>query len=114
MIKNILFFVILLLLVGCKSNFVKFQDQAIQFASTDKKIDEAEYNDLIAQIKKSKGKGFNQFYTSGKIDNSKVVFYLLKLFAAKKINVTSSDIWQPHSEGSTSEKFNVNVFLENS
>jgi hypothetical protein len=114
MIKNILFFVILLLLVGCKSNFVKFQDQAIQFASNDKKIDEGEYNDLIAQIKKSKGKGFNQFYTSEKIDNSKVVFYLLKLFAAKKINVTTSDIWQPQSESLTSGKFNINVFLENS
>lgn len=113
-----LYFISLLtsfLLYGCKSEFGKFNDDALAFATNDKHIDQKEYESLIEQINLSNDKGFLQFKDDkGKIDNAKVVSYLLKYFKAKKNELTSADIWQPEQQIAKGDLFNINVYLENS
>jgi len=110
-LTNILF---LLILTGCTSEFSSFNEQAENFASNDKKIDEYEYDKLLNLIRGADDLGFQQFINDqGEIDNTKVVSYLVKLFMAKKIGVTANDIWQPESIA-MNETFNINVYLENS
>lgn len=104
-----------IILFGCKSNFGKFNDDALAFATNDKRIDQKEYESLVEQIKLSDEKGFQNLKSEdGKIDNNKVVAYLLKYYSAKKLALTSADIWQPETAITKSDKFNINVFLENS
>lgn len=102
-------------LYGCKSEFGKFNDDALAFANNDKKIDQKEYELLVDQIQQANEKGFqNLKSTDGKIDNDKVITYLLKYYSAKKMPLTSSEIWQPENAITKDDKFNINVFLENS
>lgn len=104
-----------LLLYGCKSDFAKFNDDALAYATNDKHIDQKEYELLIQQIESSDEKGFKGLKSvDGKTDNNKVVAYLLKYYSAKKLGLTSADIWQPKLVNDKTDKFNINVFLENS
>ena len=108
------FIVFILILTSCKSEFSSFNEDALSFANKDKRIDEQEYQKLLEQISGSDEKGFQQFKNDkGKIDNIKVVSYLLKYFKAKNVGLTANDIWQPLTNG-TQETFNINVYLENS
>jgi len=113
-----IYFISLLLalfLYGCKSEFGKFNDDALAFANNDKRIEQKEYVSLIEQINLSSEKGFQNLKSEdGKIDNNKVVAYLLKYYSAKKLALTSADIWQPETAITKADKFNINVFLENS
>lgn len=110
-----LLIITLLVLNSCKSEFSKFNEEALNLANKDKHIDQKEYERLIKQINTSDDRGFNIFKTStGEIDNSKVISYLEKLFIAKKLAISSSDIWQPEPNEPIKENFNINVFLENS
>jgi len=109
-----LLIVSLLALSGCTSDFKSFQDEAVAFAS-DNKIDEKEYNSLVEKVKASNHENFNQFKGANKeIDNPKLAEYLLKLFTAKKISMTTKDIWQPSQMSNSITKFNVDVYIENS
>lgn len=102
-----------MLLSGCKTDFARFQDEAVTFASNDKKIDQNEYNTLVERIKASDDSSLKQFVGANKeIDNPKLAEYLLKLFTAKRIAMTAKDIWQPSQ--AQAPKFNVDVYIENS
>jgi hypothetical protein len=104
-----------IILYACKSEFGRFNDDALTFASNDKRIIQKEYESLVEQIKLSEEKGFQNLKSvDGKIDNNKVVAYLLKYYSAKKLALTSADIWQPETVNTKADKFNINVFLENS
>ena len=111
--KLILFFIPLIFIFGCSSDFSEFREQAFVFAS-DNKIDQDEYNTLVGLIQSSSETTFNLYKNNSKIDNSKVVSELLKYFTAKKLNLSASDIWQPITNTVKDEKFTINVFLENS
>ncbi len=103
-----------LILSGCGSELTEFNDQAYSFAS-DKKIDPKEYKFLLDFVSNTTDKSFKQFKDEkGKIDSLKVVAYLLKYYSAKKLAITSADIWQPEITVTKADKFNINVFLENS
>jgi len=104
-----------ILLYSCKSEFGKFNDDALALATNDKRIDQKEYESLVEQINLSDEKGFQNLKSEdGKIDNDKVVAYLLKHYSAKKLALTSAEIWQPETKITKADKFNINVFLENS
>src|SRR5215213_6295174 len=112
-LKYLLLTVFLLALVGCKSEFTRFQNDALAFASNDNKIDEKEYNTLVEKIKASGDADLKQFVGANKeVDNNKLTEYLLKLVTAKKIALTAKDIWQPNQ--SPAAKFNIDVYIENS
>lgn len=103
-----------IILYSCKSEFSQFNEEALLFAN-DMRIDQKEYEKLVEHFKTSDEKGFQTFKTlDGKIDNAKVASYLLKYFTAKKLTLTPADIWQPETTIVKGEKFNINVFLENS
>lgn len=105
----------IILISSCKTEFSQFNDDALAFAINDNHIDFKEYESLVEQIRLSEEKGFQQFKDDkGKIDNAKVVSYLLKYFKAKKNELTTADIWQPEQQSSKSDLFNINVYLENS
>jgi hypothetical protein len=105
----------ILFLCGCQSEFNSFNEEAITYATNDKRIDNAEYDVLIDMIQKSDDKGFQAFKKEdGSVNNDKVCAYLLKLFAAKRIAMTSADICPSDTPSSPGARFNVNVFLENS
>lgn len=103
------------IIFSCKPEFGKFNDDAFDFATNDKLIDSIEYESLIEQIKTSHGKGFQILKSNdGNIDNKKVVDYLLKYYSAKGLALTANDIWQYQQPIEEVDKFNINVFLENS
>jgi hypothetical protein len=113
--RNFFSLILIILMYGCKSEFAEFNDEALTFANTDKRIDQKEYEYLIEQVKQSDEKGFNTLKSEdGTIDNNKVVAYLIKYFSAKNLSLTAADIWLPTAEALTTDKFNINVFLENS
>jgi len=112
---HFLLFLSVIILYGCGSEFGNFNDDALAFATNDKRIDQKEYESLIEQINLSDENGFQQFKDDkGKIDNTKVVSYLLKYFKAKKNELTATDIWQPEKQIIKGDLFNINVYLENS
>jgi hypothetical protein len=102
-----------LLLSGCKTDFARFQDEAVTLASNDKKIDQNEYNTLVERIKASNDASLKQFVgPNNEIDHPKLAEHLLKLFTAKRMSLNARDIWQP--EQAPPPKFNVDVYIENS
>jgi hypothetical protein len=108
------FIALILILTSCASEFGSFNEDALTFANNDKRIDDKEYQKLVEQISGSDEKAFQQFKNDkGKIDDIKVVSYLLKYFKAKNVGLTANDIWQPLTNASQ-ETFNINVYLENS
>jgi len=114
--KKILFsyLTIAFILTGCKSEFKEFSDQALFYAK-DGTIDQKEYEHLLNLIESSDDIGFKNFKSDdGLLDNSKVEKYLLKLFCAKNISITSNGIYHPQRSSVDRKQFNVNVFLENS
>lgn len=115
--KKIFLFTVLTLLAfyGCVSDFDQFKSEVILFAVSDKYIDQKEYESLIEQIKNSDDKGFKQFLeTDQKIDDSKVVAYIIKLCSVKQILINKCDIWTPESLMKLPKSnFNINVYLEN-
>lgn len=110
-IYHVIVLVFIIFICGCKSEFDLFNEQALAFTK-DKKIDEKEYHQLLALINGGKGASFETFKTNGKIDQSKVLTYLERLFNTKSLPLTSADIWQEKEV--SDNKFNINVFLENS
>ena len=108
------FIFLIFILTSCKSQFDAFNEKVSTFAKNDKRIDEKEYNSLRQLIIDSDENGFKQFKNEkNEIDNSKILAYLIKYCNAKKIGLAENDIWHPGTKN-TKEKFNVNVFLENS
>jgi hypothetical protein len=108
-------FFLLLFLSSCTSKFEETNEQALQFAANDKRIGQKEYETLVENIKSSDERGFQTFKTeTGEVDHAKVSAYLVKYFAAKGVAVAPGDIWQPNKASTAKNKFNVNVFLENS
>lgn len=115
MIKLFLLIPIIVAVVSCKTNFEKINDQANNFASNDKRIDQKEYETLIEQIRNSDERGFQTMKSeSGEIDHGKVSAYLIKYFTAKGLALAPSDIWQPTNQSSVASGFTIDVFLENS
>ncbi|MFW5871699.1 MAG: hypothetical protein ACOCUT_01195 [bacterium] len=110
----LIIFSCLMLLTSCTSEFQSFNDTALEFANTDNRIDQKEFERLLEDISASDERGFAQFKNEdGTIENAKVLSYLLKYYSAKNLNLTESDIWQPESKEPLKE-FNINVYLENS
>ncbi|HMP22460.1 MAG TPA: hypothetical protein PKC39_15990 [Ferruginibacter sp.] len=102
-------------LSGCKSEFTQFNEKALAYAKSDSRIDEKEYNMLIKEFTDSEDKGFKQFKDdNGNIDDTKLVYYLLKYLNAKKVAISETAIWQPQPATNKEQTFNINVFLENS
>ncbi len=106
----------LLLLIGCGgTDFEKFQIEAVALAANDNKIDEKEYYSLVEKIKASSDKGLARFVGANhEVDTPKLVDYLVKLFAAKKLPLIAADIWQPGIQSPSVAKFNIDVYIENS
>lgn len=97
----------------CTTDFCQFNEKASSIVKNNKHIDKKSYESLVELAKISDEKAFQQFKNEdGKIDNSKITAYLLKYLSAKKITLTNADIWQP--EETKADKFNINVYLENS
>lgn len=112
--KFILIIVLIQILTSCTSEFGKFNEKALTFATNDNKINEKEYQELLKQILASNEDGFKQFKNEkGEFEDSKVVSYLLKYYKAKNVSITENDIWQPKLN-TVQNTFNINVFLENS
>ena len=103
-----------LILYGCRtSDFCQFNEEALSIVKNKKQIDKKSYESLIELVKISEEEPFQQFkLEDGRIDNSKVAAYLFHFLSAKKMTLTPADIWQP--EGTKVDKFNINVYLENS
>jgi len=115
--KKIHFILLLttIILYGCNTEFGQFNDDALAFAINDNRIDQKEYETLVEHLQLSNESGFQKLKSEdGKIDNNKLISYLLKYYTAKKLTITSADIWQPETSNTKSDKFNVNIFLENS
>ena len=94
-------------------NFEKFNEQALDFAKADQRIDQQEYETLTQGIQNSDDRGFRTLKNeTGEVDHTKVAAYLKKYFDAKGTSV--AEIWQPGTASGTSSNFNVSVFLENS
>ena len=53
-----IFLIPMIIFVSCKSEFGKFNDDALAFVTNDKHIDQKEYESLVKQIKVSDEKGF--------------------------------------------------------
>lgn len=51
--RNFFSLILIILMYGCKSEFAEFNDEALTFANTDKRIDQKEYEYLIEQVKQS-------------------------------------------------------------
>ena len=94
---------------------LRLQNQAVMFATSEKKLDQSEYDSLTEIILKSTDVSLERFLTeNGKqVDHPKFVQYLKTLFETKKIPINPQDIWQPTNSDVTA-KFNVNVYIENS
>jgi hypothetical protein len=98
---------------GQAYNFEKFNEQALDFAKADQRIDQQEYETLTQGIQSSDDRGFRTLKTeSGVVDHAKVAAYLKKYFDTKGTPV--ADIWPPGAASGTATNFNVSVFLENS
>lgn len=98
-----------------KSELDKFNEQALDFAKGDQRIDQQEYETLTQGIQNSDDRGFRTLKNeSGEVDHAKVATYLKKYFDAKGTPVALADIWQPGAASGTATNFNVSVFLENS
>lgn len=113
-LKSLLIVIILLLTFGCKPNdFENFQNQAIEFAQNDNKINEEEYNALSQIILTSADSRLIQFKKSDQeVDHQKVVQYLVKFLKTKEISLAEDNIAIPGKLPET--PFNVNVYIENS
>lgn len=93
--------------------FEKFNEQALDFAKEDQRIDQQEYETLTQGIQTSDDRSFRTLKNeSGEVDHVKVAAYLKKYFDAKGTPVT--DIWLPGAVSGTPTNFNISVFLENS
>ncbi len=111
---SIIPFLLSIFFCSCENEFEVFNIKSLEFAN-DKNINQKEYETLVEQIKISGNKGFQQFKDEkGKIENAKVVSYLLKYLKAKKNELTAADIWQPAQQITNGDLFNINVYLENS
>ena len=96
-------------------NFEKFNEQALDFAKDDQRINQQEYETLTQGIQSSDDRGFRTLKNeSGEVDHAKVATYLKKYFDAKGTPVALADIWQPGTSSGTPANFNISVFLENS
>ncbi len=108
----------ILLLQSCGGDevytFEKFNEQALDFAKADQRIDQQEYETLTQGIQNSDERGFRTLKNeSGDVDHAKVAAYLKKYFDAKGTPIALADIWQPGASSATTN-FNISVFLENS
>ena len=105
----------LLFLTSCESDLDKFNEQALNFAKNDGSISQQEFEVLVETAQNSDDRGFRPFKTeAGEIDYAKLADYLAKRFAREQIEMDVADIWQPGAGSALTNKFNVNVFLENS
>ncbi len=110
---------LLFLLQSCGGDkgydFDTFQEQSLDFAKNDQRIDQQEYETLVVGIGNSDDRRFQSLKTeNGEVDHAKVAAYLKKYFDAKGTNVALTDIWQAGAGTSDAGTFNVSVFLENS
>lgn len=116
--KNGIKWMVIIITIGftynCSSEFSQFNKEALLYASNDKKISDDEYQKLRDRVKCSNERGFLTFKKDGNVDNEKLTSYLLKLYSAKKLGLTISDISQTESLSEKEYVFNINVFLENS
>lgn len=97
-------------IISCQSDADRLQDSLARYAS-DNEITEAEYHTLLNLIKET---GLNgRFNENGEPDHDKIKNYLILLSKKTKVELTEADIFSP-SLPLSNEKFNVNVFLENS
>lgn len=113
-IAKILITIIIIFINSCNSKLDNLQQEALKFAIEDNSINEQEFKELI-NIINSSPEDFKQFFSDDRIDENKVVSYLIKYLKTQKLDLTINDIWT--SDKSYLEKeslFNVDVFLENS
>lgn len=103
----------LMIFVGCKSEFDEFGKKVIDDATSDQRIDQKEYEDLVALAGSSKERAFRIFKDQdGRIDNEKLVTYLRKFLDSKKLSAV--EISTGDAPPTQVAAFNMNVFLENS
>jgi len=102
-------------LSACRSEFEDFQNKALKFAQ-DGQLDRNEYNQLVTLAKSARDDRFKRiFYTDQVFDQAKMNAYLIKLFAAHNISISSLGFAASNSSANTlASKFNINVYLENS
>ena len=78
----------------------------------DKNFSELDFKSLCDDIEKSEDKVSNELKTGGKADPNKIESFIEKIAKEKKIQL--SNFWKPNSENKNINKFNYNVYLENS
>lgn len=114
MIKFLTVIIIVILFTGCiESDLDVLNQKALFFYNQDKKIDKKESEILCKLINDSDDESIIKFKKSGLVDFDKYRKYLFKYFKSKNIVVLESAIWDQNNS-SNKEKFNVNVFIENS
>jgi hypothetical protein len=78
----------------------------------DNNFSELDYKSFCDDIEKAEEKVSLELKTAGKADPSKVISFIEKI--AKEKNIQLSFFWKPNLESNKLNKFNYNVYLENS
>lgn len=111
MFKSIKFsfcFISILFLTACCGN--NLQDKVVEYADGNK-IDENEYKNITKFIK---DEGIQTFNENGKLIDKKLVTYIVNICSKESLPISEKDIWKPTSVARQTQKFNLNVFVENS
>lgn len=101
----------LVLLNGCAGCGETLNNRISEKIRNDKKLDEAEYNELKQLIIENQS-DYSQFIKEGVFDSEKFNSYLLALPIVKKLNVDEKDIYYPDRKVFAPVK--LHAFIENS
>lgn len=114
--KKIYILLIALCISSCTSEIESFNTLAVQMVREDRVLDQQEYEKLIQYIQKSSDTEVFRVFKTDKasIDPEQVHNYLINLFKAKQLMISSENLWNPETYLTANTSFNINVFLENS
>lgn len=106
---------VLIILTGCCNEYDAWKSAASKYAQSDNNLSKEEYEKLIEQVEASKADFPNLFKEDDSINHEKIRKVLIKTFSIEKLSISEDDIYNPlDKSSSTTNKFNVNVYLENS
>jgi len=107
--------ILLFVLVGCKNEYESWKYSAYEYAKSDLNLSKEEYENLIDQVEASKDEFPNLFNQDGAINHEKIRKVLIKKISIEKLDITEDEIYNPLvMNSSIDNKFNINVYLENS
>lgn len=98
---------------GCKTELDKFREQAAQLTE-DGALSHDEVRELILNIDPTEEEFTRFLNDAGVVDTLKVTSYLVRYFAASKETKGAVEVWEPTADVSLQNRFNVNVYVENS